>query len=214
MSAAILRQIKDMIKKQIYSQNTNFKADAIWREIERKPDHWWFNEPEARQPSSTANFMLSEVQGFANLFRAALWRIGFAPDSLQLYTSDNPVAEYFHPVHPWWELAAFSSLNYFIPLSPKVLLKIERRPDQIDKDKLQPQGDRRCVDFSEWEISFARHVISANAEKYLYGPSLVIGKESALECLNRIGRAQKDFAIRYLGFDPKPPQGSGFPNYR
>jgi hypothetical protein len=152
------------------------------------------------------NFMLGEVQGFANLLVAAPWRIGFAPDSIQLYTSDNPVAGYLNPVRPWWETAAFASLNYFVPLSPKVLLKIERRPDQKGKGELKPRGERRHEDFSEWEISFARHVVTNDAVKYLYGEGPVVPKDCAASCLERIGRAELEFAIRYLGFDPRPPR--------
>ncbi len=113
--------------------------------------------------------MLSEVQGFANLLRAAPWHIGVAPDSIQLYTSDNPVAGYLNPVRSWWEGAAFASFTYFVPLSPKVLLKIERRPNRKDNEELQPRGKRRRKDFSEWGISFARHVVTHNARRYLYG---------------------------------------------
>jgi len=207
ISRTVLLQIKDMAQKQIYHQHDKGKADSIWQEIEKKPDRWWFNEREPQQPASTANFMLGEIQGFANLLRAAPWRIGFAPDSLRLYTSDNPVAGYLNPVRPWWEGAAFASLTYFIPLSPKVLLKIERRPDQKDKEKLQPRGERRYKDFSEWEISFARHVVTNDTKRYLYGEGLVVLRDCAVNCLERIGRAQMEFAIRYLGFDPRPPKG-------
>ena len=210
LSATVLRQIKDMSKKQIYHQNHKEKADVIWEEIENKPDHWWFNEQEPHQPASSSNFMLGEIQGFANLLRAAPWRIGFAPDSLHLYASDNPVAGYLRPVHPWWEGAAFASMSYFIPLSPTVLLKIDRRPDQKDKEQIQPQGDRRHLDFSEWEISFARHVVTSEAVRYLYGDSPMVSRECAFTCLEQIGRAQLEFAIRYLGFDPRPPEGLGF----
>jgi hypothetical protein len=200
-----------MAKKQIYHQHDKEKADTIWEEIEKKPDHWWFNEQEPQRPASTANFMLGEIHGFANLLRAAPWRIGIAPDSLQLYTSDNPIAGYLRPIRPWWEGAAFASLSYFIPLSPKILLKIERRPDQKDKEKLQPQGDRRHTDFSEWEISFARHVVTSDAVRYLYGEGSVVPRECAFSCLERIGRAQLEFAEHYLGFDPRPPKGLGLP---
>ncbi|MBA7473357.1 hypothetical protein ES707_08694 [subsurface metagenome] len=209
---SILQQIKDMAKKQIYHQHNKEKADTIWEEIKSKPDHWWFNEPEPQQAAKITNFMLGEVQGFANLLRAAPWRIGMAPDSICLYTSDNPVAGYLRPVHPWWEGAAFASLTYFIPLSPRVLLKIDRRPDKKDNEKLQPQGERCYKDFSEWEVSFARHVVTNDSVRYLYGEGPVIPKDCATSCLERIGRSQLEFAIRYLGFDPRPPKGLELPS--
>ncbi len=205
MITSMLQKIKNMAKEQIYHQHGKKEADSIWKQMENKPDHWWFNEAEPQQPATTTNFMLGEVQGFANLLRAAPWRIGIAPDSIRLYTSDNPVAAYLRPVRPWWEGAAFASFTYFVPLSPKVLLKIERRPDQKGKNELQPRGERRRNDFSEWEISFARHIVTQDTIRYLYGEGPIIPRDCATSYLERIGKAQLEFAIRYLGFDPRPP---------
>lgn len=207
MITSLLEQIKDMAREQIYHQHDKKEADSIWEKIKDNPNHWWFNEEESWQAAATTNFMLGEVQGLANLLRAAPWRIGMALDSIQLYTSDNPVAGYLRPVRPWWEGAAFASFTYFVPLSPKVLLKIERRPDQKDKDELQPRGERCHNDFSEWEISFARHVVTQDAIRYLYGEGPIVPRDCAASCLDRIGKAQMEFAIRYLGFDPRPPKG-------
>jgi len=133
--------------------------------------------------------MLGEVQGFANLLRAPPWRIGMAPDSTCLYTSDNPVAGYLRPVRPWWEGAAFASHIYIVPLSPKILLRTERRPDQKDDRELQPRGERRRKDFLEWEISFARHVVTNDTIRYLYGEGPVAPRDCAASCLERIGTA-------------------------
>ncbi|MSQ40192.1 MAG: DUF4238 domain-containing protein [Dehalococcoidia bacterium] len=193
-------QIKDMVRDQVYHQHSKEEAEAIWDEMKSKPDHWWFNESEPQQPAETATFMLSEVQGFANLLRVAPWRIGLAPDSIPLYTSDNPVAGYLNPVRPWWEGAAFASLTYFVPLSPSVLLRVERRLDRED-------GGRRRSDFSSAKISFARHVVICDATRYLYGEGLVVPRDCATDCLGRIGPANLEFAVRYLGFDPRPPTG-------
>lgn len=211
MFTSILQQIKDMAKNQIYHQHGKKEADTIWEQLRNKPDHWWFNQSEPQQPATTTNFMLGEVQGFANLLRAAPWRIGIAPESIRLYTSDNPVSGYLRPVRPWWEGAAFASFAYFVPLSPRVLLRIDRRPDKKDNAKLQPQGERCHKDFSEWEISFARHVVTNDAIRYLYGEGPIVPRDCAASCLQRIGEAQLEFAVRYLGFDPRPPRGLGPP---
>lgn len=212
MFTSILQQIKIMAKQQIYHQHDKKEADSIWEQIKNKPNHWWFNESEPQQPATTTNFMLGEIQGFANLLRAAPWRIGMAPDSIRLYTSDNPVSGYLRPVRPWWEGAAFASFTYFVPLSPKVLLKIERRRDLKDKEELQPSGERRRNNFSKWEISFALHVVTQNTHRYLYGEGPIVPRDCADSCLERIGKAQLEFAIRYLGFDPLPPRGLGPPS--
>ena len=206
MIKSMLQQIKDMGKKQVYSQHSKREAEAIWDEMKDKPDHWWFNEPEPQQPAMTTAFMLSEVQGFANLIRAAPWRIGTTPDSMRLYTSDNPVSGYLNPVRLWWEGAAFSSFTYFVPLFPRILLKIERRPDRKGREELQPQGDRRHSDFSSWETLFAQHVVTNDARKYLYGEGTVVPRKCARRYLERVDRAKLEFAIRYLGFKPRPPK--------
>ena len=67
ISTTFLQKCKDMIRRQIYHQHNKEEADAIWNEMKDKPDHWWFKEPEPRQSAHTINFMLGEVQGFANI---------------------------------------------------------------------------------------------------------------------------------------------------
>ena len=204
-------QIKEIIKDSLYHQLEKEEADAYWNIWGEKPDYWWIHQSDSYQPSATSASMLSEVQGFANLLIAAAWKIGNVPDSIQLYTSDNPVSSYLRPVRPWWEGGAFASYDYFIPLSPRVLLKIERRPYCNGNENLKRRGRRRYRDFSRGETSFARHVVTVNATRYLFGEGLVVARECATSCIERIGRANLAFAMRYLGFDPRPPAGQGFP---
>lgn len=206
LSEVMLQKIKENIKAQIFNQNNKNEAEIIWQEMDNQPMEWWFNQKEPEQPSMTASFMLSEVQGFANILRAAPWRIGKVPETQTIYTSDNPVAGYLRPVRPWWERAAFGSLTYFIPLSPKVLLNIERRRDKDDNKELQSRGERMCKDFSEWDISFTKHIITTEATRYLYGEGSIVDKRCAYNCIKRIEQAQVEFAVNYLGFDPRPPR--------
>ena len=154
--------------------------------------------------------MLAEVQGWANLLWGAPWRIGTVPNNLKLYTSDNPAAAYHRPVREWWEGAAFGSLIYYIPLAPDVFLKIERRNDG-DHDESNPAGKRRRRDFTAEEISMARHIVTQDATRFLYGEGPIVLRDCATECLERIAKAKVRFAIRYLGYDPRPPRGLGFP---
>ncbi len=173
-----------------------------------RPTYWWLGETEPPQPPAGSIHMLQEAQGFANILRAAPWRIGYASGSRRLYTSDNPVSGYLRPVRPWWEGGAFGSLDYYLPLSPDILLKIERRPYADESEGyLIPQGQRRNCDFSEWEVSMARHIISYEATRYLYGEGMVVPKQCAEACLSRVDRAMREFAVAYLGFDPNPPAG-------
>jgi hypothetical protein len=207
----VASQGEEIIKGGLYNQLKKEEADAYWNIWKEKPDHWWFHQSDFYQPSATSASMLSEVQGFANLLIAAPWKIGNVPDCLQLYSSDNPVSSYLRPVRPWWEGGRFAAYDYFIPLSPRVLLKIELRPYQNNKENLKRRGGRRCRDFSLGETSLARHVVTVNATRYLFGEGLIVARECATSCIERIGRANLAFAIRYLGFDPRPPDGQGFP---
>ena len=208
----VFSQVEQNLKGQFLSQFGEHQGLAKYREWQAKPFHERYGEKEPSQPASITNHLLGEVQGFANLLRAAPWRIGITPKHGRLYTSDNPVSRYLRPVRPWWEVGAFSSFHYFLPLSPELLLKIERRPDEADSEKAaSPWGERRKKDFSEWEVSMARHIISRDASRYLYGDGLVVPKQCAASCLDRIELATREFADTYLGYDSSPPSGVGFP---
>ena len=211
MMASLVAQTKDMIKGAIFHQYGEQEAQALWDVYNDQPDYKWLGESEPPQPAGTSTYMLSEVQGWANLLWCAPWRIGKAPaKSRKLYTSDNPVAAYQRPVRPWWEGAAFGSLTYIMPLSPDTLLKIERRPDGGGDSN--PRGSRRHRDFSVEEISMARHLVTREATRFLYGEGLFVPRDCATKCLKTIDEAKVRFAKRYLGYDPRPPKGQGFPS--
>ena len=204
-------QSKEMIRKQILGNYGEEDGSALWEEqYKDQPDYMWLGESDPQQPADPSTFMLGDVQGWANLLWCSPWRIGTAPADLQLYTSDNPVAAYQRPVREWWETAAFASLIYYVPLSPGILLKIERRPD--GQDESDPHGPRRPLDFTAEEISVARHVITQEATRFLYGDGLIVPRDCATKCLKMIGEAKVRFAVRYLGYDPRPPKGLGFPS--
>lgn len=207
-----LLQIEQIAQGMFVNNLGETEGLASFKEWQARPLHERFGEEEPEQPASMTNYLLGEVQGFANLLRAAPWRIGRALSSRRLYTSDNPVSRYLRPVRPWWETGAFSSFDYFLPLSPEILLKFERRPDLAKSDKeASPWGVRRRKDFSGWEISMACHVISRDASRFLYGGGLVVSKQCAVSCLDRIELNAREIASRYLGYDPNPPPGLGFP---
>lgn len=208
---AINSQIEQILLPQFVHQFGETQGFAKYEEWQAKPLHERYGEEEPTQPASTTNFLLSEVQGFANLLRGAPWRIGSTLGNMRLYSSDNPVSRYLSPVRPWWEVGAFSSFHYFLPLSPKLLLKIERRPDSSDLEEAITWGERRKKDFSEWEVSMARHIISRDASRHIYGDGLVVSKQCAVSCLDGIELAIREFAAKYLGYDPNPPAGLGFP---
>ena len=204
-------QIERMAKRQFVNQFGKAEGLRGYEQWRARPIHERYGEQEPTQPASTTNSLLGEVQGFANLLRGAPWRIGNALGHSRLYTSDNPVSRYLRPVRPWWDVG-FSSFQYFLPLAPEVLLKIDRRSDTADLDKdASPWGERRKKDFSEWEISMARHIISRDAFRYLYGDGMIVPKQCAVSCLDRIELAIREFAAKYLGYDPNPPSGVGFP---
>ena len=208
----VFSQIEQKLQSQFALQFGEAQGLSMYREWQAKPFHERYGEREPTQPASVANSLLGEVQGLANLLRGAPWRLGNVLGRARLYASDNPVARYLRPVRPWWDVGAYSSFHYFLPLSPELLLKIERRPDSDDSDTGEsPWGERRKKDFSEWETSMARHIISRDASRYLYGDGLVVPKQCAVSCLDRIELAMQGFAATYLGFDPNPPPGTGFP---
>ena len=176
-----------------------------------------YDEEEKAQSKLVNLELLREVQGFGNLLRASPWRIGNVAGPLRLYTSDNPVAQYRTPVRSRWDFGGFWSYEYFFPLSPDVLLKIERRPDS--KDSMEPAGawgHRRCKDFPNGEVSMARHIISLNANRFLYGEGQFVSRECAETCIRQVEQARWDFALQYLGYNPNAPPNEIFCtlNYR
>lgn len=167
-------------------------AEEIWRAWMTKPDEWWFKQEEPYQPAETVAFMLGEVPGYSNLLRAMPWRIGFVDVGSLIYTSDNPVSR--HPL-PTVRFAAFPMWWYFLPLSPSVLLQIG---PGLARDG-QPARMRK--DFSVWEACFARHVISVDASRFLYGPGPYVPKPCAATCLWRLDRERIRDAVRLQGYN-------------
>lgn len=206
ITGSMLSQIKEMGRTFLYRRYKRKEADAIWEIWKDKPDHWWTKQKEPEQPAAMSIDMLGEVQGFANLLRAMPWRVGRAAGSLGFYTSDNPVSGYLSPVRPWWDGGAFPSFTYYVPLAPDVLLRIYRLPYKDKGTISSPQGERRHRDFSDWEASVAHHIVTNEATRYLYGEGLMVPRDCARDCLEQIGRANLQFAIRYQGFDPRPPK--------
>ena len=198
----VVHQIKEIVENSLIHEHGCKAGKDKFSELKDNPTHWWLGMGEAPQAGDTSAYMLGETQGFANLIWAAPWRIGRAVGSLKLYASDNPASRYLPPIRPWWEGGAFASHEYYLPLSPDVLLKIERRPYTEDStNKSDPRGQRRFRDFSEWEVSKTRHIISIEATRYLYGEGMVVPKRCAESCLTHLDQAWRKFAYEDLGFD-------------
>ncbi|MCY3799977.1 MAG: DUF4238 domain-containing protein [Chloroflexi bacterium] len=169
MSRSLVAQLQEFMKPHLFNRFGQEDGQAILNEWKNKPLSWWLNG-EIAQPAEMNTYMFEGIQGYANLLRAAPWRIGSAQGPSQLYTSDNPVSRYLPPIRPSWDAGAFSSFHYYLPLSPEVLLKIERRP-YSDESTESPnlRGRRNHRDFSATEVSMARHIISRDATRFLYG---------------------------------------------
>ena len=208
----VYSHIESILQSQFVHQFGERQDNSMYRKWQSKPFRERYGGQEPAQPESMTISLLTEVQGYANLLQAAPWRIGNVTGRLRLYTSDNPVACYLRPVRQWWDVGAFASFDYFLPLSPKILLKIERRPDQADTNQeCGGMRERWKKDFSEWEVSMARHIISRSASRYLYGEGVFIQKQDAELHLVRIEEELQEFAMRYLGYDPSSPPGAGIP---
>lgn len=198
--AAMRQQVLDHVKKmgRAFLERTETPDDAeeIWRAWMTKPDEWFLHEEEPYQPAGTAAFMLGEVPGYSNLLRAMPWRIGLVDAGSVVYTSDNPLSR--HPL-PTVRFPGFPMWWYFLPLSPTVLLRIG--PGLAEGS--QPARVRK--DFSVWETSFARHVVSENASRFLYGPGPYLPKGCATYCLRRIDKQRVRDAVSLQGYNPDRP---------
>lgn len=83
--------------------------------------------------------ILRGAHGWANLFRTMDWRIGVVPNTHPLNTSDNMMSERIPPVRYYYDLLNISGFEYWIPLSPEVLLVLN--PIILDHQS-QETGDR------------------------------------------------------------------------
>lgn len=180
------------------------EAATIFDSWNEQPPEWWVGQTYRLEHAELAAQMMAETQGFANLIHAKPWKIGSVPESLPMYTSDNPMAPYLTSVRPWWDHGGIMSLDYFVALSPRTLLRLGRRQTS-EKEEPSPHGLRIVGDFSEWDASFARHLTSMATTRFVYG-SRPVPDACATDCVTRINRARLDTAMKYAKFDPYPPQ--------
>lgn len=186
----VLDHVKQVGKRWLEKEEPN-DAEEIWRAWSRKPDEWFLHEDEPYQPAAMTAFLLGEVQGFANILLAMPWRIGLADPDQNVYSSDNPVAA--HPI-PTYSFPGFAWHVYFLPLSPRVVLKIG---PGLSKDS----AERRRADFSPWETCYIRHVVTNSAMRHLYGRGPYIPKQCAAACLRRLDTVSVAYAVLLQGFD-------------
>ena len=152
-------------------------------------ERWWAAHEEFRADAQLTASVLAGVAGFANLLRVKPWRIGCVPRGTRLYTSDNPMSWWIKPVRPWWEHGSLDYLDFWIALSPRVLLRLGRArfPDEVlDAGNLEPQGPRALRNFTKHETSVARHVITLRAERFLIGDALPVSRACARNCIASI----------------------------
>ena len=96
--------------------------------------------------------------------------------------------------------------DYYVPLSPVVMLKLDGPrygPNAHDPNAPEPIGTRTRQDFSLWETSFARHLVTLSATGYLYGLGPIINARCTDFCLRAIQQKSIAFNDEFLGFDTR-----------
>ena len=203
-------QIKGLIQGQLLHQVGDAEGARRFDEWNSKPFHERYGEPNPTEIGQVTNKLLGELQGFANLLRAAPWRIGRALGTRELYISDNPVSAYWPPTNVSWWPRAFADYEYYLALSPNVLLKIgRRRGSAAPVTPASLEGQRVCRDFKPWEVSLARHIVTSQASRFLYGAARHVDRTCATTCLENIDRDVRQWVSANLGPEPLPPWQSG-----
>ena len=172
------------------------------------PDQWWREHNEFRADARFTASILSGATGFENLLRVKPWRIGCVPDGLPLYTSDNPMSWWIKPVRPWWEHGALDYLDFWIALSPHVLLRLGRArfsEHELVTGDVKSQGPREFRNFTAHEASVARHVISLRATRFLVGDASPVSRSCAMSCISRLEDAMR-ITAEELRFSPAESQ--------
>ncbi len=203
-------QLIALARGQFLSQFGSVAGAAKFAEWSAGPFHERYGESEPTEIGKVTTRLLGDVQGFANLLLAAPWRIGRALGTRKLYTSDNPVAAYWPPTNVSWEPRAFAEFEYYLPLSPTLLLKIARRKNLSGPiTPLSLKGRRTYRDFGASEVSLARHIVTHQALQFLYGASKPVDRACATTCLEAINEGVRHWVSTYLGPEPLPPWVSG-----
>ncbi len=204
MRGRIVEQIKPIAKAVVDKTVPEDVASDLWKHWQEKPEEWWLQEEEPIQDAEGAAYMLSEVQGWANLLRAMNWRTGRC-SGRDLYTGDNPLADYLPPVRPWWAGGgAIWEHGHVFPLSPDVLVWIYPLGYETET-KVKPRGKRWHRRFTRWETSVALHIVSRSATRFLFGAGPYVSRQCASLCLQRIDSCKTWDAVRLQGYDPRPP---------
>jgi hypothetical protein len=163
----------------------------------------WLRHERTYQAGEAMSVELGEITGDARMIIAKPWRIGRVDVALKLVTSDNPVSGHLPLVLPdWW--SDLEDTEQFYPLSPDTLLYVA--PIGRHDGAIPWKGARRSFDFSRWETSRARAVITNAATRYLYGPEPHIGRDLAKRNVEAYDRTSRDVAIEFSGYDPSKPQ--------
>ena len=144
---------------------------AAYREYRASPS---YQEQKSIKLTSTVHYLLGEVQGFAQLLRAAPWRLGRVLGPLKLFTSDDPVVRYSPSYRRSKMPKAFFEYDYYLALSPDVLLQVYPRPPSNGTNGDLPWGGRQSKDFAAWEVKIASDLIWRNANRFLYDQGSIL----------------------------------------
>lgn len=203
VQAQIGSQIRRMLD-HLSSQPGYQRLSGWWNENMSQPDAWLASHGKPVDVAGLAAAQLEEVTGYANLLRAMPWRIGSMPTGRRLFTSDNPLARWLNPIQVMRLGAApFTAFEYYIPLSPTILLRIG--PWRLDRETQagETQAERVHRDFSAWDFAFALDVITTSSGRFLCGDGAFRSRKSSDENLQRIENNIVQFQYA-LGRKPVP----------
>lgn len=168
MRKQLVDQLKEVGRRWLYANEKPKDAARIWDTWKNRPDEWFLNESAVYQPAATVASMLSEVQGFANILLAMPWRLGRVPSPPGIYIGDNPVVRRELTALPF---GGFPEHTYYLPLCPDVLFSAGPHLSESRR------GSRLVVEFSTWETSVARHLITASATRHLFGRGPYVNRD-------------------------------------
>jgi len=161
------------------------KFAGLQAEWARKSDEDLLEIKEPLDDAELTVDLLGLLPAWTAWLMAMPWRTGRVPSPYTLYTSDNPVATYTPKYRPFPQSSLAPTLweqGHVLAISPEVLLWI----DPMGYGAPPLRNTRRCEDFSPWMTSVARHLISRDADRFLYGRGPYISRECAVRCLANV----------------------------
>ena len=176
----MVAKIKDFAGKML--------PPEVFEYWDAQPDDAWLQrKPDEDADVKDVAWFLEGTQGWANLFLGLMeWEVLSAPKHRRFYTSDAALVRRRSPRAPSYDPGSFGSWDYYLPVSPNVVLQLRPEPPGTAQEPLPIALVGRI---SRWELSLANSLQTLGANRFLYGRGPWLDRKTAERNLQTITAA-------------------------